>query len=151
MSMTPDAKSALARTIRGTSATSGGLRARLLEDLHNATETAYRLSVRVQDAGLDEAAATQRARFEDWIAEQARSQGASKTPRSAADFRRDAEKQAAYTWLNRIIVLRLMEGAGLRAPNVVTGGWESRGYKDFRSIAQALGARGNNQRTADGA
>jgi len=138
MTMTPDAKSALARTIRGTSATSGGLRARLLEDLHNATETAYRLSVRSQDAGLDESARTQRARFEGWIAEQARSQGASKTPRSAADFRRDAEKQAAYTWLNRIIVLRLMEGAGLRAPKVVTGGWESRGYKDFRSIAQAL-------------
>ena len=139
MSMTSDAKSALARTIRGTSTRNGGgLRQRLLEDLHNATETAYRLSVRVQDAGLDEAARTQRARFEGWIAEQTRSQGAGKTPRSAADFRRDAEKQAAYTWLNRIIVLRLMEGVGLRAPKVVTGGWESPGYKDFRSIAQAL-------------
>ena len=120
MTMTPDAKSALARTIRGTSATSGGLRARLLEDLHNATETAYRLSVRAQDAGLDEAARVKRSRFEAWAAEEVRAQGTVKTPRSAEDFRRDAEKQAAYTWLNRVIVLRLMEATGLRAPKVVT-------------------------------
>ena len=138
MSMTPEAKSALARTIRGTSTSTGGLRQRLLEDLHNATETAYRLSVRAQNAGLDEAARTRRRRFEAWIDEQRRAQGAAKPRRTADDFRRDAEKQAAYTWLNRIIVLRLMEGAELRGPKVVTGGWESRGYQDFRSIAQAL-------------
>ncbi len=140
MPMTPDAKAALARTIRGTSVTSGGLRQRLLEELHNATETAYRLSVRTQDAGLDEAARVRRGRFMGWIVEQERAQGAegAKKRRTLADFRRDAEKQAAYTWLNRVIILRLMEAAGLRAPQVVTGGWESRGYKDFRSIAQAL-------------
>lgn len=138
MTMTPEAKSALARTIRGTSTSQGGLRQRLLEELHNATETAYRLGVRAQDAGLDEAARVRRGRFTGWIAEQQRSQGASKVPRGAADFRRDAEKQAAYTWLNRVVVLRLMEATGLRAPEVVTGGWESKGYKDFRSIAQAL-------------
>ena len=138
MSMTPDAKSALARTIRGTSSSHGGLRQRLLEDLHNATETAYRLGVRTRDAGLDEAARARRERFETWIAEQKRSQGASKAPRSADNYRRDAEKQAAYTWLNRVVVLRLMEATGLRTPKVVTGGWESGGYRDFRSIARAL-------------
>ena len=46
--MTPEAKKALSSTIRG-------LRQRLLEDLHVATESAYRLLVRPQDAGLDEA------------------------------------------------------------------------------------------------
>ncbi len=134
--MTPEAKSALAKTIRG--GADGGLRQRLLEDLHNATEAAYRLGVRRQDAGLDEAASARRRRLEAWIGDQGRAQGGTKEPRTAEDHRRDAEKQAAYTWLNRIVVLRLMEASGLRAPALVTGGWESRGYKDFRAIAPAL-------------
>ena len=49
MAMTSEAKRALSSTIRG-------LRQRLLDDLKIATESAYRLSVRAQDAGLDEAA-----------------------------------------------------------------------------------------------
>ncbi len=62
MAMTPEAKSALAKTIRG--GADGGLRQRLLEDLHNATEAAYRLGVRRQDAALDEAATARRRRLE---------------------------------------------------------------------------------------
>lgn len=140
MPMTPDDRRALSTTIRS-------LRARLLGDLHDATQTAYRLSVRARDAGLDKAARTRRARLEAWIAEQLRAQEASETksrkPRTAEDFRREAEKQAAYTLLNRLVILRLMEAPGpsgqpLRAPTVVTGGWESRAYKDFRQIAPAL-------------
>src|SRR5262249_27059287 len=50
----------------------------------------------------------------------------------------DAEKQAAYTLLNRLVFLRLLEASGFRRPFVVTGGWESPGYKDFRSLAPAL-------------
>ena len=69
--------------------------------------------------------------------------GNSKGGRSAEDFRREAEKQAAYTLLNRLVLLRLMEAPGpsgqpLRAPAVVTGGWESRAYEDFRQLAPAL-------------
>ncbi|MCM0673228.1 BREX-6 system adenine-specific DNA-methyltransferase PglX [Micromonospora phytophila] len=140
MSMTSDAKRALSITIRS-------LRARLLEDLHAATEMAYRLSVHARDAGLDEAARTRRGRLEAWVAEQLRAQGAtkarSKSSRSAEDFRREVEKQAAYTLLNRLVLLRLMEAPGrsgepLRAPAVVTGGWESRAYKDFRQLAPGL-------------
>ena len=61
----------------------------------------------------------------------------------AERLRRDVEKQAAYTLLNRLVVLRLMEaqparGEPLRGPAVVTGGWESRGYKDFRTLAPSL-------------
>ena len=123
--MTPEAKRALSMTIRS-------LRARLLDDLHAATETAYRLAVRVRDAGLDEAARTRRARLETWVAEQLRAQSATETKAKNAltgeDFRREAEKQAAYTLLNRLVILRLMEAPGpngepLRAPAVVTGGW----------------------------
>ncbi|MGW3614528.1 BREX-6 system adenine-specific DNA-methyltransferase PglX [Micromonospora sp. NPDC005163] len=140
MPMTSDAKRALSTTIRS-------LRLRLLDDLHDATETAYRLSVRAQDAGLDAAARARRARLETWVAEQLRAQRATKiahkSDRSAEDFRREAEKQAAYTLLNRLVLLRLMEaprpsGVPLRAPAVVTGGWESRAYKDFRQLAPGL-------------
>jgi hypothetical protein len=133
MTMTSDAKRQLSTTIRG-------LRERLLEDLHAATETEYRLGVRARDAGLDESARTRRARLEAWMAEQVRAQAGTKgkKKRSADDFRRDAEKQAAYTLLNRLVLLRIMEATGLRKPAVVTGGWESRAYKDFRQLAPAL-------------
>jgi hypothetical protein len=138
--MTHDAKRELSTTIRS-------LRARLLADLHVATEAAFRLAVRTRDAGLNDAARTRRARLEAWVAEQLRAQDGGRAKneggRAAEDFRRDAEKQAAYTLLNRLVILRLMEAPGpngepLRAPAVVTGGWESRAYKDFRQIAQAL-------------
>jgi hypothetical protein len=140
--MTPDAKGALSRTIRS-------LRKRLLSDLHAATESAYRFSVRIPDAGLDAAARVRRSRFQRWIDEQSRAEnlaGPGKGSRSADDFRREAEKQAAYTLLNRLVLLRLMEssgpsGAPLRSPAVLERGWESRGYADFRQLAPAL-ARG---------
>ena len=85
-------------------------------------------------------------RLDEWIDEQVRA----RRPREASaradartDFRREAEKQAAYTLLNRLVILRLMEAPGPTAsrcaPAVVTGGWESRGYKDFR--AARAGAR----------
>ena len=140
MPMTSDAKRALSTSIRS-------LRTRLLDDLHATTETAYRLSVRASDAGLDEAARIRRGRLEAWVAEQLRTQGAAKgnsqRGRSAEDFRREAEKQAAYTLINRLVLLRLMEAPGssglpLRAPAVVTGGWESRAYEDFRQLAPGL-------------
>lgn len=143
MAMTSDAKRLLSATIRS-------LRARLLDDLHAATESAYRLSIRQQDAGLNQAARTRRARLEAWVAEQLRAQGAAvakdgkdKGARTADDFRRDVEKQAAYTLLNRLVILRLMEAPGdgrpaLRPTAVVTGGWESPAYRQFRELAAAL-------------
>ena len=140
MTMTSDAKQQLSKTIRG-------LRERLLDDLHGATDAAYRMSVRAQDAGLSEAARAKRKRLEQWMEEQVRAQspaakkGAKKKPREAEHFRRDAEKQAAYTLLNRLVMLRLLEAAELRKPKVVTGGWESRGYLDYRQLAPAMARR----------
>ena len=133
MAMTPDAKRALSSTIRS-------LRGRLLADLQAATESAYRLSIRIRDAGLPEAKRVRRARLEAWIDEQVRADRArdAKRARTADDFRREVEKQAAYTLLNRIVVLRLMEAAELRHPPVVTGNWESKAYKDLRQLAPAL-------------
>ena len=77
MPMTSDAKQALKETVRG-------LRTRLLTDLHDATESAWQMGVRAQNADLDEAT---RATFEAWAAEQVSTQAAPPLPPSdpAAD------------------------------------------------------------------
>jgi hypothetical protein len=133
--MTPEAKKLLSSTVRA-------LRARLLGDLQAAMETEYRFAVpRARDAGLGEAAARKRARLEAWLDEQLRAQGAGgkgKQARTREDFRREVEQQAAYTLLNRLVVLRLMEASGLRREPVATRGWESSAYKTLRELAPAL-------------
>ena len=83
--------------------------------------------------------AARRKRLDDWIKEQDRAEARrGRAKRTSEDIRRDAEKQAAYTLLNRLLFLRLLEASGLRKPPVVTGGWESPAYLDFRSLAPAL-------------
>src|SRR5207253_463333 len=47
-------------------------------------------------------------------------------------------KDAGATLLQRLVYLRLLEANGLRTVPVVTGGWDSRGYKDFREVAPEL-------------
>ena len=142
--MTPEAKKALSSTIRGKQGTTnGGLRHRLLDDLRLATESAYRLSARVQDAGLDEAAKTKRQRLEIWLDEQKRAQEAAGRRRQRDDFLREAEQQAAYTLLNRLVILRLLEEPGpsgqpLRKPALIKGGWGSTAYQDFRDLARGV-------------
>jgi len=133
--MTPGAKKLLSSTVRA-------LRARLLADLHAATETEYRLGVaRVGDAGLAATPASKRARLDAWLDEQLRTQGTTdqrKHTRTREEFRRELEQQAAYTLLNRLVVLRLMEASGLRREPLVTRGWESTAYKTLRALAPAL-------------
>ena len=142
--MTPEAKKALSSTIRGKQGiTGGGLRQRLLEDLRLSAESAYRLSVRAQDAGLDEAARTKRQRLDSWLDEQLRAQAAGGRRRQRDVFLREAEQQAAYTLLNRLVIMRLMEESGpsgqpLRKPALIKGGWGSTAYQDFRDLARGL-------------
>jgi hypothetical protein len=137
MTMTPEAKKALSAAIRG-------LREHLLDGLHSETEQTYLLSIDAAKAGLDEVARERRARLEGWIDEQVRAlpekQVVKDSDRAAAKqrFRRDAEKQAAYTLLGRVIMLRLLEAAGLHKPAIVTGAWESRGFKVLRELAPGL-------------
>ena len=129
--MTPEAKRTLSNTIRA-------LRTRLLEDLHAATEGAYRLSLPATDAKLNESARIRRQRLESWIAEQVRALPLKEQAGASERFRLEVEKDAASTLLNRIVYLRLLEASGLRAEKVVSGAWESRGYKDFREFAPEL-------------
>lgn len=129
--MTDKAKQLLAKKIRE-------LRARLIEDLGEATERAYRLSLESKKAKLDEAARIKRARLEGWIDEQVRALPAKGRAGAALRLRQDVVKDAAATLLLRLVYLRLLEASGLSSPKIVTGGWDSRGYKDFREAAPEL-------------
>ena len=117
------------------------LRERLLTDLHNAADSAYRLAIPLAKAGLDEEHRVQRQRLEAWLDEQTRSNapGKQETVAQARErHRHTAEKLAAATLLNRIVVIKHMEALGLIRPAVVTGGWQSPGYREFRAVAPAL-------------
>lgn len=132
VTMTSEAKRALARTIRG-------LRGRLIEELGAAMERAYLLSIDAKKAHLDEAARVKRARLERAIEEQVRGhtdKGAKEA--AAARLRAEVVTDAAATLLVRLVYLRLLEASGLVAVKVVTGGWASRGYRDFCEVAPEL-------------
>jgi hypothetical protein len=131
MTMTSDAKRALSKTIRG-------LRETLLTDLHESTESAYRLSLKAKDAVLSEASRVGRERLEAWLSEQVRALPKKQKKGAEARFLREVEKDAAAALLQRLVYLRLLEASGLRSPKVVMGGWESPGYKDFRQLAPEL-------------
>jgi hypothetical protein len=132
--LTPEAKSKLSSTIRA-------LRERLLTDLQNAVESTYRLSITtLSKAGLAEEQRVKRQRLEPWLDEQSRSQGKSKKQENEIGDRylKTAVKLAAATLLNRLVVIKQMEAHGLIKPAVLTGGWQSRGYREFRDFAPDL-------------
>ncbi|KAA0574316.1 BREX-6 system adenine-specific DNA-methyltransferase PglX [Azospirillum sp. Sh1] len=134
MPLTPDAKSKLSATIRG-------LRAYLLQALEDNAAAVYRLAVTADKAGLGEAEAVRRGRLEAWLDERARASGAktrADLDKARPRFLEDAVKEAAATLLNRLVLLRLMEAMGLRKARIVTGGWNSRGYREFRGYAGPL-------------
>ncbi|HCF59314.1 MAG TPA: BREX-6 system adenine-specific DNA-methyltransferase PglX, partial [Myxococcales bacterium] len=49
-----------------------------------------------------------------------------------------AVKEASATLLNRLVLLRHLEALGLSKPAVVTGGWNSKAYRELRDFAPAL-------------
>ena len=53
------------------------------------------------------------------------------------DLIRDGGPQISTMRNYRFAILRLMEAMGLRQVPVVTGGWNSSGYRDFRQLAPA--------------
>ena len=144
MPLTPDAKRLLAETIRGTAQDpEKGLRARLIRAIHDEADRRYRLSVRISEAGLDEAHRKRRERIEAWLAERvrtARPNNAGEAEVARDRVLRQAEKDAAATFINRIFLVRQLEALGLSKPAVVTAGWSSRGYREFREFAPGLTA-----------
>ncbi|WP_437320722.1 BREX-6 system adenine-specific DNA-methyltransferase PglX [Sorangium sp. So ce385] len=151
MPLTPEAKKLLAETIRGTAQDpEKGIRARLLRAIRDEADRRYRLSVSIGDAGLDEAHRRRRERIEAWVDERARAT----KPKNKAELKAakerllaQAEKEAAATLVNRLVLLRHLEALGLSRPGVVTGGWNSKGYREFREFAPALCADGTTDAT----
>ncbi|MFO0605026.1 MAG: BREX-6 system adenine-specific DNA-methyltransferase PglX [Polyangiales bacterium] len=152
--LTPASKKKLSETIRG-------LRARLITELRDEAAARYRLSVPADAAKLSEAARMRRARLDRWLDERARAQGvapdpvarwsdtddllAPKTPwrKARRRFLEEAATLAAATFLNRLVVLRCMEAAGLVKPPVLTGGLDSKAVRELREFAPALFADEN--------
>ncbi len=117
------------------------MRARLLRDLHEAVNGRYRFDTPIEKAGLDEAGRTRRLRFEAWLDERARTtkpKNKAQLEEAKARFRLVAEKEAAATLVNRLVLIRHLEALGLSKPAVITGGWNSKGYREFREFAPAL-------------
>ncbi len=132
--MSPAAKSWLSDTVRG-------LRERLLQDLRNELQSAYRLSIPASRAELGEERAVKRRRLEEWLDEQARAGNRGQKESVAQARERHLEcavKLVAATWLNRLVVLGQMEALGLVRVAVFTGGWNSKGFREFRDFAPAL-------------
>jgi len=135
MPMSSDTRAALSRTIRA-------LRDRLLTDLSNELTGRYRLEA--PSAGLEEEEAVKRRRLEDWLDEQVRAEPAAarRTDKARADARarhlHRAMVRIGATWLNRLVVIRVLEAHGLSRPPVLTGGWRSKGYKEFVDFAPEL-------------
>jgi hypothetical protein len=132
--LTPEAKLKLSNTVRE-------LRVNLLRDIHNAADSVYRLSIPLSKAGLAEEQRIKRERLEKWLDEQARSEAKGKKEtreQAKARYRLQAEKLAAATFLNRIVVIKQMEAMGFIKPAVVTGGWQSPAYREFREFAPDL-------------
>lgn len=141
--LTQEAKQQLASTIRA-------IREQLLSAIHNEADRRYRLSVPIDQAGLDEASRQRRERIEAWTDERARAA----KPQNKADLKAtkerllaQAEKEAAATLVNRLVALRHLEALGLVRPAVVTGGWSSKGYREFREFAPALCSNGTSDAT----
>ncbi|ACL64501.1 conserved hypothetical protein [Anaeromyxobacter dehalogenans 2CP-1] len=132
--LTPDAKQLLSRTVRE-------LRARLLRDLNDEAERRYRLSIPPEKAKLPEDLRRKRERLDAWLDERARTanpKNKREMESARARFLGDAVKEAAATLLNRLVLLRHLEALGLQKPVFVTGGWNSKGYRELREFAPAL-------------
>ena len=132
--LTPEAKQLLSSTIRA-------LRARLLQDLKVQADRCYRLSLPAAEAGLDEAHAMRRSRLDAWLDERVRATKPRKAEAAARErLLAQCVKEAGATLLNRIVLVRHLEAMSLSIPAVVTGGWNSRGYREFREFCPALTA-----------
>lgn len=146
--LTPQAKAKLATTIRALRATKesayGGL---LLKGMRDAAESTYRLSIgSIEQAGLAEEPYKKRLQLEKELKDKVRADLAGKKlkdrPRAEAQSRerhlQEAIQLAGATLLNRLVVIKQLEAQGLIKPAVVTGGWGSAGYQEFREFAPAL-------------
>jgi hypothetical protein len=129
--LTPESKAQLRKTVRG-------LRASLIAQLKESAEQRYLLSLTPAKAAasLPAAAVARRRRLDEALDQAAAEDGGGKEARARAF--EAAAKEAGATLLNRLVLLRHLEALGLSKPAVVTGGWMSKGYREFQQVAPAL-------------
>jgi len=140
--LTPGAKEALRKSIRA-------LRERLVADVAEAARGEYQLDVAAEKARLSEARRRRRERLDEWLDEQVRAAAGERSKGKSANGKeaevrsralRRAVQEAAYTLLNRLVLLRILEHHGFSSPHVVTGGLRSTGYaSEFLPVAGPLG------------
>ena len=129
----------------------GRLRKELLQGFREAANATYLLKARLKTSGLAEAPKKRRERLEAWIDEQIRAVPEADRKKTTLDelyerFLSQAVKDAASTLLNRLILLRIMEAMSASKPraerlvahDVITKGWMSPAYKEFREYAPGL-------------
>ena len=132
--LTPEAKSTLSSTVRG-------LRTRLIHDLLQFADGEYQFSREASKANLDDARSRRRQKLDAWIDEQRRAEKP-RAKEKPEDTRKrwllEAIKTVASTWLNRVVLIKHLEALELSKPKVITGGWNSHGYRRLRDFGQAL-------------
>ena len=146
--LTSEAKSELAKIIRGFRGTKAnpndGI---LLRGLREQARSLYRLDIeQAEKAGLPEDLRCRRDRLETWLNEQARAELASKKPKDKQKALKESRERhfaeaiqlAGATLLNRLVAIMQLEARGMRKPAVLTGGWDSSGYREFRDFAPDL-------------
>ena len=146
--LTSEAKSELAKIVRGFRGTKAnpndGI---LLRGLREQARSLYRLDIeRAEKAGLPEDLRCRRDRLETWLNEQARAELASKKPKDKQKALKESRERhfaeaiqlAGATLLNRLVAIMQLEARGMRKPAVLTGGWDSSGYREFRDFAPDL-------------
>ena len=134
--LTPEGKDALRRRVRD-------LREVLIREIGEVASGTYQLALEPQKAKLDASRRAKRARLDAWLDERVRgSQGKAKGASLRDRFLAEAVEEAAHTFLNRIVLIRILEHHRLLAPNappIVTGGDKSAGYaSEFLSYAGPL-------------
>jgi len=134
--LSPTTKAQLSKTIRN-------LRDRLITDLHNAVESTYLMGIKLEQVQLDEERHCKRERLEKYLEELVKGDLAVYKGKQSSKLRQelrerhrqDLEKLAAATWLNRLAVIKHLESMALLKPKLVTGGWQSAAFKEFRDYA----------------
>ncbi|AUX37614.1 MULTISPECIES: Eco57I restriction-modification methylase domain-containing protein [Sorangium] len=127
--MAPEAMEALSSSVRR-------LRTLLEGDLTRQLDRRFRLSVPSAKAGLDAKELALRNRLEGWFAERARARR--EGGEAGLDARASVESEMASNALLRLFLLRQLEACGVSRPAVLTGGWSSKGYLEFRSHGPGL-------------
>ena len=137
--MSPEAKRWLSKNVHS-------LRERLLTDLRGEVDGQYKWQLPLSQAVLTQEQRKKRQRLEAWLSEQARgcTRGLKESEEQARERHlQSAVKLAGATLLNRLVVIRQMETLELTRVKLVTRGWASPDYADFRrDFAPALGDDG---------